>query len=71
MGRCQTRPLRRWGLAPLPGPDDQKFIDLALLGGATWLVSRDKAVLKLARRCRAQAGLVVTPPHLWAPLATA
>ena len=64
-----TPPLGGWPRCR--DPDDQKFIDLALLGGATWLVSRDKAVLKLARRCRAQAGLVVTPPHLWAPVATA
>src|SRR5438105_3029821 len=32
--------------------DDQKFIDLALGHPARWLLSRDRAVLKLARRSR-------------------
>lgn len=35
--RCQDR-------------DDQKFLDLARDGGADWLLTADKAVLKLARR---------------------
>lgn len=30
--------------------DDQVFIDLAVAGGARWLLTRDKALLKLARR---------------------
>lgn len=56
--------------APLPhplrctDPDDQKFIDLALqLGGA--LLSRDRAVLKLARRART-LGLTIATPEAWA-----
>lgn len=44
-------------------PDDQMFIDLALqLGGA--LLSRDRAVLKLARRARA-LGLTIATPEVW------
>jgi putative PIN family toxin of toxin-antitoxin system len=38
---------------PLPickDRDDQKFLELALASGAAWLVSKDRAVLKLARR---------------------
>jgi predicted nucleic acid-binding protein len=46
-------------------PDDQKFIDLALGHGARWLVSRDKAVLKLGRRLR-PLGLAVVTPEQWA-----
>lgn len=47
-------------------PDDQKFIDLALqLGGAT-LLSRDRAVLKLARRAR-PLGVEILTPERWAP----
>lgn len=46
--------------------DDQKFVDLALAHGARWLVSRDKAVLKLARRA-APLGLQVLTPERWAP----
>jgi len=32
-------------------PDDQKFIELAAAAGAQGLVSKDRAVLKLRRRC--------------------
>ena len=32
-------------------PDDQKFIELAAMAGAQGLVSKDRAVLKLRRRC--------------------
>lgn len=47
-------------------PDDQKFIDLALqLRGCT-LLSRDRAVLKLARRARAHGLSILTPEH-WSP----
>lgn len=47
-------------------PDDQKFIDLALALRPAWLVSRDRAVLKLARRA-ALHGVQVLPPNRWAP----
>jgi putative PIN family toxin of toxin-antitoxin system len=40
--------------------DDQKFIDLALAERAAWLVSRDKAVLSLARRARALGFEILT-----------
>jgi predicted nucleic acid-binding protein len=45
--------------------DDQKFVDLAL-SQAKWLVSRDRAVLKLARRAE-PLGLRVLPPVRWLP----
>jgi predicted nucleic acid-binding protein len=45
-------------------PDDQMFIDLALSAGARWLVSRDRAVLKLARRAAA-LGLSIVTPQRW------
>lgn len=48
--------------------DDQKFIDLALtLAGscsAAALLTRDRAVLRLARRARLQ-GLWIGPPERW------
>ena len=47
-------------------PDDQKFIDLAIACGARWLVSRDRAVLKLAKRLR-EAGVTAIPPGDWHP----
>ena len=43
-------------------PDDQKFVDLAL-SSAQWLISRDRAVLKLARRAQRLGLRVATPEH--------
>lgn len=48
-------------------PDDQKFIDLALQLGDATLLSRDRAVLKLARRVR-EAGVTILTPQRWAAL---
>lgn len=45
-------------------PDDQKFIDLALHCRPALLISRDKAVLRLARRARAMSVLIL-PPTAW------
>jgi putative PIN family toxin of toxin-antitoxin system len=45
-------------------PDDQKFIDLALRSGARWLLSRDRALLDLARPARAR-GLEIQTPAEW------
>lgn len=45
-------------------PDDQKFIDLALALAPACLVSRDRAVLKLARRA-ALRGVQILPPTSW------
>jgi len=47
-------------------PDDQKFIDLALATRARWLISRDKAVLALAKRARRRELLILKPEH-WSP----
>lgn len=52
-------------------PDDQKFIDLALAANARWLISRDKAVLALAKRARPRGLDIVTPERWsldWAPM---
>lgn len=43
--------------------DDQIFIDLAVAGGVPWLFTRDRAVLKLARRLQAWGISVITPRH--------
>jgi uncharacterized protein len=42
-------------------PHDQKFLDLALTAGANWLVTKDKALLKLARRARRDGLQIVDP----------
>jgi predicted nucleic acid-binding protein len=39
------------GLPRCSDPDDQKFIELAAAARAGALVSKDRAVLKLRRRC--------------------
>jgi len=46
--------------------DDQVFVDLALATGARWLLSHDRAVLRLARRAM-RAGLVIQKPGAWSP----
>jgi predicted nucleic acid-binding protein len=63
-------------IAPPPAPDaargltcsdrsDQKFIDLAVHLKADWLISRDRAVLKLARRAHQLHGLKIATPRSW------
>lgn len=44
--------------------DDQMFIDLALAHRTTWLLTRDRALLKLGKRA-ASAGLRVLTPLDW------
>jgi len=45
-------------------PDDQVFIDLALTHKARWLLTRDRALLKLKRRA-AVHGVMIAPPEHW------
>ncbi len=49
-------------------PDDQKFIDFAVAHQAQWLLTRDRAVLKLRKRALS-LGLVIAEPQSWSPLA--
>ena len=51
-------------------PDDQIFIDLALAHGAKWLISRDRAVLALAKRAR-PFGLEILSAPQWVKLQAA
>lgn len=46
-------------------PDDQVFLELAFCAGADWLLTRDKALLVLDRRCRRIAGFSVQRPDDW------
>jgi putative PIN family toxin of toxin-antitoxin system len=52
------------GASPLrcADPLDQKFLDLAAAARADWLVSKDKALLKLARKAR-PLGLAILLPE--------
>ena len=45
--------------------DDQIFVDLAVAEGARWLLTHDRALLKLARRAAAR-GLIILRPGGWA-----
>lgn len=48
-------------------PDDQKFLELARDADAQILITKDKALLKLAKRT-ARAGLFgIIPPEAWPP----
>ncbi len=58
--------------APLDGtlpvckdPDDQKFLELAAASGAAMLLSKDKALLKLARRTRKLGLFEILSPAQW------
>lgn len=46
-------------------PDDQKFLQLALRSGADVLLSRDDAVLQLARRMRGTDLFTIATPQDW------
>ncbi|HMN80606.1 MAG TPA: putative toxin-antitoxin system toxin component, PIN family [Burkholderiaceae bacterium] len=49
---------------PCRDPDDQMFIDLAVAVGARWLLTKDKALLALARAAwRRHAVRVLDPVH--------
>jgi predicted nucleic acid-binding protein len=48
-------------------PDDQKFLELALSAGARWLLSKDKAVLRLARRTAREGWFQIVTPVAWEP----
>jgi putative PIN family toxin of toxin-antitoxin system len=50
--------------------DDQKFLDLAYSARADWLVTRDKALLKLARRARRDGLKILLPVAACAELGT-
>jgi uncharacterized protein len=50
-------------------PDDQVFIDLAIAGCARWLLTHDRALLKLARHALAHGVRVLTPRSFTAAVA--
>lgn len=46
-------------------PDDQKFLQLAADAGARWLLSRDAAVLRLAKRTQREGLFEILAPGAW------
>lgn len=75
LARWQTvaQPVARVFAAPwgCTDPHDQKFLDLAASARADLLVSKDKALLKLARRARREGLAIVQVADAVARLATA
>jgi uncharacterized protein len=63
---CVEHPPAPPAAAPLRCTDanDQKFLDLALAVGARWLISRDRALLKLRAKAAAR-GLAIVAPSQW------
>lgn len=64
---AQTRPRTEVKLPVCTDPDDQKFLELARDSDAATLITKDKALLKLAKRT-ARAGLfAIVTPEKWLP----
>ena len=54
--------------APLPrcsDTDDQKFLEVARDGRAATLITKDKALLKLASKCRRAGLFTIQKPEAW------
>jgi predicted nucleic acid-binding protein len=60
---CACSPPSGTGLPGLhcSDPDDQVFVDLALAEGARWLVTHDRALLRMARATQRRGLLVLRP----------
>lgn len=55
-------------LSPVPrcaDPDDQKFLELARDAQAEWLLTKDKALLSLAKKRFEGAGFKIGTPQQW------
>ncbi|MBS1186328.1 MAG: putative toxin-antitoxin system toxin component, family [Burkholderiaceae bacterium] len=52
-------------------PDDQKFLELARDADATTLVTKDKALLKLARKTARAGMFAIIRPEAWSAIQTA
>lgn len=66
-----SAPVESVAAAPLlcTDPDDQKFLELAFSGRADWLISKDKALLRLARRALRLNLLIALPAGVPLPAA--
>jgi predicted nucleic acid-binding protein len=52
----------RAALPTCSDPDDQKFLEAALAAGASFLVTKDRALLELAKRKRARLPFRIVAP---------
>jgi uncharacterized protein len=60
--RCADAPDCR---LPCTDRDDQRFVDLAVAARAHWLLSRDRALLRLRRLAARRFGLRIGTPEQW------
>ncbi len=51
-------------------PDDQKFLELSLQAGAEVLITKDKALLKLAKKTARKNMFAIMTPQLWHAIPT-
>ncbi|WP_183378234.1 MULTISPECIES: putative toxin-antitoxin system toxin component, PIN family [unclassified Herbaspirillum] len=54
-----------FGLPICSDPDDQKFLELALQSGAQTLLTKDKALLKLAKKTARRDMFAIMTPQTW------
>lgn len=54
-----------FGLPICTDPDDQKFLELSLQAGANALITKDKALLKLAKKTAGKNMFTIMTPHAW------
>ena len=54
-----------FGLPLCTDPDDQKFLELSLQAGAEVLITKDKALLKLAKKTARKNMFAIMTPQLW------
>ena len=60
-----------FGLPLCSDPDDQKFLELALQADANVLITKDKALLKLAKKTARKNMFTIMTPQAWHSVATA
>lgn len=54
-----------FGLPVCTDPDDQKFLELALQAHADTLITKDKALLKLAKKTARNNMFAIITPQAW------
>lgn len=54
-----------FGLPICTDPDDQKFLELSLQAGAEVLITKDKALLKLAKKTARRNMFAIMTPQAW------
>jgi predicted nucleic acid-binding protein len=56
-----------YGLPICTDRDDQKFLELSLQANASYLITKDKALLKCAKKTAKQGMFTILAPQAWKP----